>query len=698
MKISIFPNALQPVGEQKELTWNQLTDYLTNVSIRSSKDGELYSLAEYEEDNVKRANGNVKQIWGAVIDYDNLSRDPKQVIEQYLNGYACAYHSTYSNQAWVKKWRLIIPFSEPVSPEKWKAVWEYIYDMLGSDEAIDISCKALSRAYYSPSCPIESKSISFSGTHGGHLFVPKEKIQLKEVNFEPIKIPKDEVSTALSYIDSGDYNMWVEIGMALKDELGAAGFNYFDNWSRKAPNYDSTATTQKKWDSFKSTGITAGTLYYHAIQAGWIPKPSDEEHVPTIPVNISPIVDKDIDIVLDAPNLIGQVKDYILGSAIYPQPNLALAASISLVGTFMSHKVQGSTGLRTNMYTMGLAPSGSGKEHPRQCNITLLRELGLEGSIIGELASGAGLLYALSDAEGRALHQIDEVGRYLGTIKNKNASSYQQEIPKILIELFSQSSSIYTGKQYSKRNNPEERVDIDQPCLSIFATTVPDRFYENISPEEILDGFLTRWLIFESDEYIIEGNDGASKEIPSALYSELLYWVEHTINPHKRGNLDINPSPLVVPNDDEAEKLVRALNVDIRTKIKDREYNQLESAIWARCAEHARKIALVGHSRGKVDVDVMRWAIAVAKHSADNLCRVASNNLTSNENEREMQKVQAWIKGQRRWVTRSEITGATRWLNKRRRNEIISDLVEGRAVEFKEEQTSESKKPIQKFR
>jgi hypothetical protein len=697
MKISLFPHAKQPLGKQVELPWGEFVEYSSSFSMRSTKDGELYSLAEYEEDNIKRANSNVKQIWGAVIDYDNLNRNPTDIIDKYLNGYACCYHSTYSNQPWVKKWRLIIPFSEPVSPEKWRGVWDYIYDMLGSDEAIDKACKDPSRAYYAPACTIENKNISFHGSKDGHYFIPKEKIRLKEVNYEPMQIPKDEVGEALSYIPSDNYSMWVEIGMALKDELGGAGFNYFDNWSRKAPNYDSTDKTRKKWDSFKSTGITAGTLYYHAIQAGWIPKPPEEDYIPTIPVNIKPIEEKQIDIVGDAPNLVGQVKDYILNSAIYPQPNLALAAAISLVGTFMAHKVQGNTGLRTNMYTMGLAPSGSGKEHPRQCNIGLLREVGMEKSIIGELVSGAGLLYAIADSDGRALHQIDEVGRYLGTIKNKNASSYQQEIPKILIELFSQSSSIYTGKQYSKRNNPEERVDIDQPCLSIFATTVPDRFYENISPEEIMDGFLTRWLIFEADEYIIEGNEGASKEIPSSLYSELTYWVEHTINPHKRGNLDINPNPLVVGNTEEAESLVRALNIDIRTKIKDSEYNQLEAAIWARCAEHARKLALIGHVSGQVDVDVMRWAIEVAKHSANNLCQVASDNLTSNENEREVQKVLNWIRSQRKWVTRSDITRATQWLNKRRRNEIVSDLVEGRLVEFKEE-TSEGKKPIQLFR
>ena len=41
------------------------------------------------------------------------------------------------------------------------------------------------------------------------------------------------------------------------------------------------------------------------------------------------------------------------------------------------------------------------------------------------------------------------------------------------------------------------RVDIEQPCLNVLGSTVPDRLFNSITEEELMDGFfLTRWLIF----------------------------------------------------------------------------------------------------------------------------------------------------------------------------------------------------------
>lgn len=693
MKVSFFPSAHEPQGEQRDFVWSDLVTYLTTIVPRTTKDGALYSLAEYE--TVKRANDNVVAIHGAVIDYDKNSRSPESVLKM-IPGITCAWHSTFGNDVWLKKWRLVVPFESPVSPGDWPDVWQYLYEQLGCDEAIDISCKALSRAYYSPSCPFDKMSISFSGNVEGKLWVPKKVTKLVPV-YESVEIPQDEMGTALSYIPSDDYKEWIDVGMAIKAECGDSGYAYFDDWSKRSAKYGGSKETRKKWDSFQATGITVGTLYHYAQRAGWIPKPP-EEYVHQVEVNIQkPTVNRQSTDIMDAPNLVGQIKDYILSTALYPQPRLALAAAISMAGTMMAHKVQGATGLRTNMYTLGLAPSGSGKEHQRQCNIKMLREVHMSNHLIGKIASAPGLLYALHDSDGRGLHQMDEVGKYLKSMMSGKASSYLQEVPTVMMELFSQASSVFLGSQYSKRDNKEERIDIEQPCLCVFGTTAPNRFYEAMTGDEVLDGFLSRWLVFEADDYGIEEADPESLNIPEDLLHELRYWAEKPINDNPRGNLDVRPEPMVVKPTGEAKDILKAFRRQCRENIAGSVNDGIYAAIWSRAAEHAEKAALCAHSGGRIEASVMQWAIAVAEYSANLLYEAVMDNMASNDHEAEIKKVLGWIKGKRKWLLKSEIVYGTRWLKKSRRNEILSDLVESGQVEMVEEKGDRGA-PMQKFR
>ncbi len=77
------------------------------------------------------------------------------------------------------------------------------------------------------------------------------------------------MQTALAYIPAHDRDTWLRVGMAVKSELGDAGYNLWDKWSQTAENYierDARAT----WRSIKPTGkVTVGTLIYEAQQHGY---------------------------------------------------------------------------------------------------------------------------------------------------------------------------------------------------------------------------------------------------------------------------------------------------------------------------------------------------------------------------------------------------------------------------------------------
>lgn len=88
-----------------------------------------------------------------------------------------------------------------------------------------------------------------------------------------------DVRDALSFLDPDDRDLWVKMGMAVKVELGAAGFDLWDEWSSTAPNYNAKAA-KSSWKSFKDSGrLGIGTLFYLAAERGY--KRKGEAHVMT---------------------------------------------------------------------------------------------------------------------------------------------------------------------------------------------------------------------------------------------------------------------------------------------------------------------------------------------------------------------------------------------------------------------------------
>ena len=60
---------------------------------------------------------------------------------------------------------------------------------------------------------------------------------------------------------------------------------------------------------------------------------------------------------------LGMFVSYILSTAIRPQPWLAVGAALAALGTLMGRKYRTVSNLRSNLYVIGLAASGGGKDH-----------------------------------------------------------------------------------------------------------------------------------------------------------------------------------------------------------------------------------------------------------------------------------------------------------------------------------------------
>ncbi|KWF06407.1 PriCT-2 domain-containing protein [Burkholderia pseudomultivorans] len=77
------------------------------------------------------------------------------------------------------------------------------------------------------------------------------------------------VRAALAVIPADDYGVWVDMAFALKDGLGDAGFEIWDEWSRTAANYNERAA-RTTWRSVKeSGGKTLASLFWLARKHGF---------------------------------------------------------------------------------------------------------------------------------------------------------------------------------------------------------------------------------------------------------------------------------------------------------------------------------------------------------------------------------------------------------------------------------------------
>jgi Primase C terminal 2 (PriCT-2)/RepB DNA-primase N-terminal domain len=82
---------------------------------------------------------------------------------------------------------------------------------------------------------------------------------------------EERIGDALRAIPANDRDIWLQVGMALKDELGDRGRAIWDHWSATCPDKFRDRDQDKTWRSFRRNGIGVGTLFYHAQQHGWSP-------------------------------------------------------------------------------------------------------------------------------------------------------------------------------------------------------------------------------------------------------------------------------------------------------------------------------------------------------------------------------------------------------------------------------------------
>ncbi len=333
--------------------------------------------------------------------------------------------------------------------------------------------------------------------------------------------------------------------------------------------------------------------------------------------------------ILRVPGLISEVMDHTLAIAPYPNRVMAFGGALALQAFLAGRKVRDSGDNRTNLYLLGLAHSGAGKDQSRKVNSDIIHAIGLGDCLGLHFASGEGIQDALFQTP-TMLFQTDEIDGMLQSI-NKAKDARHEAIMGTMLTMYSSANSVYPMRRKAGKESPGV---IDQPNLIIFGTAIPNHYYEALSERMLTNGFFARMIILEAGPRA-PGQEPSIRDLPARVLATARWWADYQPG---TGNLeDWHPVPTIIEHTDDAKRLL------IETRLQaEAEYSKAEAGsdpvgttVWGRVSEQTRKLALLyavseNHQSPRIGLAAVQWASEFVMHQTRRMLFMAASHVADN--------------------------------------------------------------------
>lgn len=335
------------------------------------------------------------------------------------------------------------------------------------------------------------------------------------------------------------------------------------------------------------------------------------------------------DELLRVPGFVGEVMDHCLQTAPYPNTVMAFCGALALQAFLAGRKVRDPGDNRTNIYLLGLAHSAAGKDWPRKLNTRVLHQAGLADGLGERFASGEGIQDALF-AHPAMLFQTDEIDGMLQSI-NRSRDARHEAIMSTLLTIYSSANSVYPMRRKAGRTSPGV---IDQPCLVIFGTAIPNHYYQALSDRMLTNGFFARMIILESGPRS-GGQEPSIRDLPPRVLEAAKWWAEFKPG---GGNLqNWHPVPVVVEQTADAKRVL----VDARREAEaeyaaaEQRNDDVGTTVWGRVNEQVRKLALLyaiseDHQTSQIGLNAATWATRFVMHQTRRMLFMAYGHVADN--------------------------------------------------------------------
>lgn len=388
------------------------------------------------------------------------------------------------------------------------------------------------------------------------------------------------------------------------------------------------------------------------------------------------------------------------------QPLFRYSGGIAILSSLLAGKVMAQDGSRSILYQVNIAPSGEGKDAARDAvNQVLCRAERManpeaygtdtkerpQGLVIKLPHSSSGLISCLRRKPTRLL-LIDELGAVLRGLA-ESSSGFSRPILTALTELFTAKPGPWQVPEYAddKANNGP----LESPHLVMMAFTVITELLEALTPESVTSGLLPRILLYfgETQAERCRPDTGFNvMDWDHDLIQQCVDWI------NLPGGSDFTDYFHIWQYEPGALELLD--ETDERWTDKRRaltEAGQIEGTIYTRCAETAKRIALVfaadrleavtrdavaDHTITVQDVQV---GIQLVEHTASQMINLCQKNLASTPTGKGTKVLRDWMETNARdWVTLTQINRGCRHRvleNIQLRDQILNDLVKQHFLE-----------------
>lgn len=517
-----------------------------------------------------------------------------------------------------------------------------------------------------------------------------------------------EIRAALKHVDNDPRDTWIRIGMALKS-TGAQeqAYDLWVEWSQSSPKYD-PKDQRYQWESIREfrldgSEITLGTLFHMARLAGYQPSIDVEVAVETpqsAAAEPAPRASTGIDDqpfpehLLDCPGVIGEMVAWMLRTSPQRQPALCLASALVTLGAVVGRRVRTPTNLRTNVYALGIGPTGCGKDPSLARPVSLFALAGLKGRVgPGEWKSDSGMRAALI-AEPSHFCAIDEFLKVLKALSGEHVPPHLAGIKRYILELFSRAGSVHLAAAYADRKLSPP-IELNEPNLGIYGVGVPDDLFAALDRGAIQDGFLNRFLCFFVDDALPTRQRIETIEHPPAELVAALRAIDTRTRPE--GGLHGSTSDASTATGCRTVGMMqqaRAL-VDTIEAENDERMRRLQSDgdpmanLWNRFAEHVQKLALVRVACDdrwrEIGPGDIAWALELVQWCTERTHRVAEAHVASSRVEADTKRVLRVIAAAgERGMTSSRVTRSTQWLRRQERKDVLLTLLESGQIVARE--------------
>ena len=292
------------------------------------------------------------------------------------------------------------------------------------------------------------------------------------------------------------------------------------------------------------------------------------------------------------PGVMREMHDYIVATAVKPQPALALASVLTMFGAAIGRKAElAGMRVRANIYALAVAHSGAGKERLLSAPKEVAQQAAMY-KIIGveEVASDSGIINAVIQQPNQVM-LLDEVSFLFGATNNKQAGVHIVNVTSTLLKLYSSSRTRFKGKSYADLKMVQS---VDQPCVSFLGCATPAGLFSALSSKDVSNGLLSRCVLFDAGDHDPLGRVPENRDAPAGVIDWIRAWDGRPLNtnPMERIDGELVIRPIMVPMTDEATSIAEEFEREMHGK-KIEARDRGTDSLYVRARENALKFALV---------------------------------------------------------------------------------------------------------